>query len=97
MRTHLDIGIPERQRLRGNSGRRLSVVGGQMNNGKIKVESNGNKVFILADADGLKYLADVCLRIIGKNDPSGHFYLMEQMGNLETGSAELEIAFSEDL
>lgn len=67
-----------------------------MKKGKIKITYNKEKklISILADADGLKYLSDICLSIIGKDTPAGHFHLMRRMGNLEKGSIDTEIIFS---
>lgn len=68
-----------------------------MEKGKIKIDYDKEKnlVTIMADADGLRYLADICLRIIGKDTPACHFHLMEKMGNLEKGSIDTVIIYSE--
>lgn len=69
-----------------------------MKPGKITVlyDRQHNEVEITADEEGLRYLADICLRIIGKSDPAGHFHLMEKMGNLEKGSVNTVIRFDGD-
>jgi hypothetical protein len=70
-----------------------------MNKGKIyinfKKENNKKSILIKADSGGLKYLSDVCLNMIGKNDPSGHFHLSEKMNNLEKGSIDTIIIYDE--
>ena len=68
-----------------------------MRKGKIKItyDKDKNEIIIMADADGLKYLADICLKIIGKKTPAGHWHLMESMGNLEKGSINTIIMYSD--
>jgi hypothetical protein len=68
-----------------------------MEKGKIKIthDKDKNEITIMADADGLRYLSDVCLRIIGKLTPAGHWHLMEKMENLEKGSIDTVIIYSE--
>jgi len=68
-----------------------------MKNVKIKItyDKTKNEITIMANADGLRYLSDICLRIIGKLTPAGHWHLMEAMGNLEKGSIDTIIMYSE--
>jgi len=70
-----------------------------MEKGKIKIdyEKDENQITITADADGLRYLADICLRIVGKDTPAGHFHLMEKIGNLEKGSIDTVIKYTEKI
>lgn len=65
--------------------------------GKIKVEYNKkeSEIAIIADKEGLAYLADVCNRISGKESPAGHFHLMEEMKNLVKGSVRTIIIYSD--
>ncbi|MEW6097267.1 MAG: hypothetical protein AB1567_12225 [bacterium] len=70
-----------------------------MENGKVKItyDKDKNEITIMADANGLRYLSDICLSIIGEVTPAGHWHLMKSMGNLEEGSIDTIIMYSEDL
>jgi hypothetical protein len=61
----------------------------------ISLDSNLERVVIVGNAQGLHYLSDVCLRLIGKEGPAAHFHLMVEMNNLEKGSTNTDIVFSE--
>jgi len=63
--------------------------------GKIKIDhfKDPEEIIISADADGLRYLADICERLIGKTGPEAHWHLSENMGSLEHGSVETRISF----
>ena len=67
----------------------------EMKVGKIKIEYFGQpqEVIITADAEGLRYLAETCLRLIDKTGPAAHWHLMEQMGSLVPGSIDARIQF----
>jgi len=54
------------------------------------------EISILGNTEGLRYLADVCLRIIGKAPPGNHFHLMPEMENLEKGSIKTVVVFVEE-
>ena len=55
-----------------------------MNSNKIKIEfdKTSNEVIIISNADGLRHLADICLRIINKEGPAAHWHLSTEMNNL---------------
>ena len=74
---------------------RRSTLVSKMKLGKIKIEHlrQTEEVIITADADGLRYLAEICLRLIDKTGPAAHWHLMEQMGSLEPGSIDTRIRF----
>jgi hypothetical protein len=58
---------------------------------------DGNEVRIEGNEEGLRCLADCCLRIIGKEGPAGHFHLMSEMNNLMKDSVTAVIKYSEKL
>jgi DNA-binding transcriptional regulator LsrR (DeoR family) len=62
---------------------------------KIRIEYFGKpeEIIITADAEGLGYLAEICLRLIDKTGPAAHWHLMERMGSLEAGSIDTRIQF----
>lgn len=60
---------------------------------KIEYEKESNRISITGDAEGLRYLADVCTRIIDKTGPGSHFHMSQEMGNLDKGSVETIIGF----
>ena len=63
--------------------------------GRIKVEYTGSphKVVITADAEGLRSLARVCERIIGKEGPGAHWHFTEGMNTADPGSVDLVLRF----
>lgn len=63
---------------------------------KITIDKETKEVWIKGDKSGLEYLADCCLRIIGKKDPSGHILLQWQMNTLMEGSVESRLEYSDD-
>jgi hypothetical protein len=67
--------------------------------GKIKIESFQDplEIVITADADGLRYLSEVCQRLIGKQGPAAHWHLSPDMGSLEAGSIDTRICFVEKI
>jgi hypothetical protein len=67
----------------------------KMKLGKVKIEYFGKpeEIIITADAEGLRYLAEVCLRLIDKTGAAAHWHLMERMGSLEPGSIDARIQF----
>jgi len=71
----------------------------EMKLGKIKVEyfNEPEEIIITADADGLRYLAEVCERLIGKAGPNAHWHLSETMGSLDPGSIDTRICFLEKI
>jgi hypothetical protein len=62
----------------------------------LKITFDGNEIHIEGNEQGLRYLADCCIRVIGKKDEAGHFHLMSEMNNLEEGSVATVIEYSED-
>lgn len=64
---------------------------------KLKVIYNEeqDKVHIIGNKEGLEFLANCCLRIIGKKSPSGHIHLEWQMNNLLIDSTETILEFSD--
>ncbi len=62
----------------------------------LKITYDKNEIWIRGDKQGLQYLADCCMRIIGKKDPSAHFHLMPGMNNLMVGSVKTVIEYMED-
>ena len=63
---------------------------------KILYNKKEGEICIRGNKSGLEFLASCCLHIIGKNDPSGHIHLQWQMNNLEEGSTETVLVFSEE-
>jgi len=61
----------------------------------IKYSGNPPEITITGNADGLRFLAEICNRVIDKPDSSAHWHLMEKMGTLETGSVDTVICFEE--
>ena len=63
----------------------------------VQIENAGaaREIIITADSEGLKYLADVCARLIGKTGPAAHWHLSNDMGTLTKGSINTTIAFEE--
>ena len=74
---------------------RRSALVSKMKLGKIRIEYFGQpqEVIITADAEGLRYLSEICLRLIDKTGPAAHWHLMEKMGSLESGSIDARIHF----
>jgi len=66
--------------------------------GRIKTEyfPEPREILITADADGLRYLAEVCQKLIGKQDAAAHWHLSTDMGSLEVGSIDTRICFVGD-
>ena len=66
---------------------------------KITVEIDDDPVArqinIIADTEGLEYLAGVCTRLIGKSGPAAHWHLSTGMGTLTQGSIDTTIAFEQ--
>lgn len=62
----------------------------------LRITSDGNEVRIRGNEEGLRYLADCCISVIGKIDASGHFHLMPEMKNLMGGSIKTVIEYSQD-
>lgn len=62
---------------------------------KIVYDKNNDEITILGNAAGLEFLADTCLRIIGKTDPGGHMHLQWEMNNLLEGSTSTLVEFSD--
>jgi hypothetical protein len=48
---------------------------------------------ITADADGLRYLAEVCQRLIVKKGPAAHWHFSADMHSLEAGFIDTRICF----
>lgn len=59
----------------------------------LKITVEDGEIWIRGNKEGLEYLSDCCVRIIGKHDPSGHFHFMPEMGNLAKGSIKTRIEF----
>jgi len=70
---------------------------GLTKNWKLKITYNEKEgdILITGNKIGLEFLASCCLRIIGKNDPSGHIHLQWQMNNLIDGSTETVLEYSD--
>ncbi len=62
---------------------------------KIMYKAKSGEISILGNKKGLEFLSDCCIRIIGKNDPSGHFHLTPEMNNLAEGSTPTIIEYSD--
>lgn len=62
---------------------------------EIKIEngSPAGEVVVTADKEGLEYLAEVCVRLIGKTGLTAHWHLSSDMGTLTKGSINAIIAF----
>ncbi len=63
--------------------------------GKIKIEyfKEPEEIVISANSDGLRYLAGICKRLIGKEGPPAHWHLSSDMHSLEPGSVNTIISF----
>ncbi len=64
-------------------------------NGKISAQVINNEIVIKGNAEGLKHLAEVCLRIAGKEGPAAHWHFSVDMGNLQRPSTSATIFFEE--
>jgi hypothetical protein len=66
-------------------------------NYKLRVNFNKkrNEIEIIGNSDGLKYLSEICQRIIGKTDPSGHWHFSDSFHTLDKDSVDLIIIFEE--
>jgi len=64
---------------------------------KITYNKENKEILIKGNKDGLEFLSDCCLRIIGKSDPSGHIHLMPEMNNLIKGSINVIIEYTDNL
>ncbi len=62
----------------------------------LRITLDGSEIRIRGSEEGLRYLADCCIRVIGKIDSSGHFHLMPEMNNLMKGSIKTVIEYSQD-
>ena len=60
---------------------------------KIDYDAKLNCIEIIGNEKGLKFIADACLKVIGKDEPGNHFHLMEKMENLKPGSVDTTITF----
>ncbi|OIO10390.1 MAG: hypothetical protein AUJ52_04355 [Elusimicrobia bacterium CG1_02_63_36] len=63
---------------------------------RLKFTIEAGEVLILGDEGGLEHLAEICRRVIGKKDPSGHWHLQPEMNNLVEGSMGAIIQFTDD-
>ncbi len=63
---------------------------------KVIYDKKNEEVVIRGNAQGLKFLAGACLAVIGKNDPSGHILLQWQMNNLQQGSVQAVVEYSDN-
>ena len=63
---------------------------------KITYDEPNSEITIRGNKNGLEYLASCCLSIIGKTDNSAHIHLQWQMNNLNEGSIETVLVFSDD-
>ena len=59
-------------------------------------DAEHSEVRISGNAEGLKYLADACLAVIGHDSPAGHWHLMDRMHNVEEGSIDAVVEFVPD-
>ena len=66
------------------------------NRKRLKITRHNNEIQILGNKEGLEYLSKICLSVIGKTDPSGHWHFMPEMNNVSPGSEPTVIAFSDD-
>ena len=62
---------------------------------KLKITKDKGEIWIRGNKKGLEYLSEICLRVIGKTDPSGHFHITPEMGNASAGSEPALLEFSE--
>ena len=61
----------------------------------LKITFDGREIRIVGNKDGLQYLADCCISIIGQAGPGAHWHLLPQMNNLLEGSIATAIEYSE--
>lgn len=62
----------------------------------LKISKQGDEISILGNKEGLEYLSSICLAIIGKTDPSGHWHIMPEMNNASAGSLPTVVSFSDN-
>ncbi len=62
---------------------------------RISYDRNANKIEIVGDRDGLRYLADACMRVIDKEGPGAHFHLMKDMKNLHSTSIDADVIYDD--
>lgn len=62
---------------------------------RVSFDKEHKEIKIIGNSDGLKYLSEVCQRIIGKVGPSGHWHFSASSYTLDKGSIDLVIAFEE--
>jgi hypothetical protein len=63
---------------------------------KITYDAERKEVLISGNREGMKYLSDICARVIGKTTPAGHYHLSPQMGNVDDDSVSTVITYQED-
>jgi len=62
---------------------------------QLSITKPEDEVIIQGNRAGLEFLADVCRKVIGKTDPSGHIHISPEMGNTSPGSIPIRIEFTE--
>ena len=67
-----------------------------MKGARLKITLEDGEVVIRGDKGGLEYVANVCQRVIGKHDPSGHVHLEWHMNNLCEGSVPAVVQYTDD-
>ena len=63
---------------------------------KVSYDDKEKELWVRGNKEGLEFLANCCLGVIGKTDPSGHIHLEWQMNNLMEGSVPIRLEFSEN-
>ncbi len=64
---------------------------------QLSITKPEDEVVIQGNRAGLEFLADVCRKVIGKPDPSGHIHIRPEMGNASSGSIPIKIEFMEQV
>ncbi len=64
---------------------------------KFSYDTIRNEIIISGNAEGLKHLADVCEKTIGKTTPAGHYHLSPKMGNTDDDSVVAMVCFCDSL
>ncbi len=58
---------------------------------------NETTVHIEGNEEGLKYLSEICLEVVGQPPGPNHYHLSDAMNNLDPGKYELIVCYRKDL
>ena len=66
---------------------------------KITYDKNDSEIVIMGNKEGLEFLTGCIKKVIEKGESKSehkHYHLQWQMNNLDAGSVETELVFSDD-